>query len=88
MGDRGGRGEIGLGGEGRREIVSRDLSALTLRAWKYAINNTVELPPMDVYRAVAWIGWVGNLIVAEWLIRRGEMSRAKKISLHKREMRA
>jgi hypothetical protein len=64
------------------------LSALTLRAWKYAINNTVELPPMDVYRAVAWIGWVGNLIVAEWLIRRGEMSRAKKISLHKREMRA
>lgn len=64
------------------------LSALTLRAWKYAINNTVELPPMDVYRAVAWIGWVGNLIVAEWIIRRGEMNRAKKISLHKREMRA
>lgn len=44
------------------------LSAITLRAWKYAITNTVALPPMDVYRVVAWVGWVGNLIVAEWLI--------------------
>ena len=24
------------------------LSAITLRAWKYAITNTVELPPLDV----------------------------------------
>ncbi|MDZ4795792.1 MAG: DUF2306 domain-containing protein [Bacteroidota bacterium] len=46
------------------------LSALTLRAWKYAITNTVTLPPMDVYRVVAWLGWVGNLLVAEFLIRR------------------
>jgi len=44
------------------------LSAITLRAWKYAITNTVTLPPMDVYRVVAWVGWVGNLVVAEWLI--------------------
>ena len=55
------------------------LSALTLRAWKYAINNTVELPPMDVYRAVAWIGWVGNLIVAEWIIRRTKINRIERI---------
>jgi uncharacterized membrane protein len=32
------------------------LSALTLRAWKFAITNSFELPPMDVYRAVAWLG--------------------------------
>lgn len=44
------------------------LSAITLRAWKYAITNTVELPPMDVYRVVAWLGWGLNLIVAEWMI--------------------
>jgi uncharacterized membrane protein len=44
------------------------LSALTLRAWKYGITNTMTLPPMDVYRVVAWLGWVGNLAVAEWLI--------------------
>jgi hypothetical protein len=28
------------------------LSAPTLRAWKWSITNTVELPPMDVYRAL------------------------------------
>jgi uncharacterized membrane protein len=44
------------------------LSAITLRAWKYGITNTMTLPPMDVYRVVAWLGWVGNLIFAEWLI--------------------
>ena len=52
------------------------LSALTLRAWKYAITNSFELPPMDVYRAVAWLGWVPNLIFAEWLIRRKKVSKS------------
>ncbi|MBK8465671.1 MAG: DUF2306 domain-containing protein [Chloracidobacterium sp.] len=46
------------------------LSAVTLRAWKWSITNTIELPPMDVYRAVAWLGWVPNLIFAEIWIRR------------------
>ncbi len=46
------------------------LSALTLRAWKYGITNTMHLPPMDVYRVVAWLGWAGNLAVAEYLIYR------------------
>jgi uncharacterized membrane protein len=46
------------------------LSALTLRAWKWGITNSVELPPMDVYRVVAWLGWVPNLIAAELIIRR------------------
>lgn len=45
------------------------LSAITLRAWKYGITNTMVLPPMDVYRVVAWLGWVVNLIVAEYIIR-------------------
>lgn len=45
------------------------LSALTLRAWKYAITNIIDdPPPMDVYRTVAWLGWVGNLAVAEYII--------------------
>ncbi len=44
------------------------LSALTLRAWKYAINNTMHLPPMDVYRVVAWLGWGLNLVIAEYYL--------------------
>ena len=54
------------------------LSALTLRAWKYGITNSFELPPMDVYRSVAWLGWVPNLIVAEWLIRRRKRANPKR----------
>jgi len=46
------------------------LSAITLRAWKFGINNSFELPPMDVYRTVAWLGWTLNLVVAEFLIYR------------------
>ncbi len=58
------------------------LSALTLRAWKFSITNTVELPPMDVYRMVAWLGWVPNLLLAEWLIRRKtQKAKTKKIPL-------
>jgi hypothetical protein len=48
---------------------SLTLSAITLRAWKYVITNTMTLPPMDVYRVVAWLGWVGNLAVALWITR-------------------
>jgi len=54
------------------------LSAITLRAWKYGITNTMTLPPMDVYRVVAWLGWVGNLIVAEYIIRKN----GRKIKSH------
>lgn len=54
------------------------LSALTLRAWKWSINNTVDgLPPMDVYRVVAWLGWIPNLAIAELIIwrQRARLSR-------------
>lgn len=60
------------------------LSAITLRAWKYAITNSFELPPMDVYRSVAWLGWVPNILFAEFLVRRN--AAIKKISLKKREI--
>ncbi|MCB0634069.1 MAG: DUF2306 domain-containing protein [Saprospiraceae bacterium] len=45
------------------------LSAITLRAWKYIIVALFHPRPMDVYRIVAWLGWVLNLIIAEWIIR-------------------
>lgn len=53
------------------------LSAITLRAWKYAISNSVELPPMDIYRVVAWLGWVINIIIAEYIIRRSTFANKK-----------
>ncbi|MBR9923344.1 MAG: DUF2306 domain-containing protein [Bacteroidetes bacterium] len=44
------------------------LSAITLRVWKFGIVAVFEPRPMDVYRLVAWLGWVLNLIIAEWII--------------------
>ncbi|MFM9983608.1 MAG: DUF2306 domain-containing protein [Flavobacteriales bacterium] len=46
------------------------LSAITLRLWKWGIVKVFEPRPMDVYRVVAWMGWVLNALVAEYLIRR------------------
>lgn len=44
------------------------LSAVTLRAWKYILVFCLHPHPMDVYRIVAWLGWVPNLFIAELLI--------------------
>lgn len=44
------------------------LSAVSLRAWKWLLVALFAPAPMDVYRVVAWLGWVGNWIVAEWVI--------------------
>lgn len=44
------------------------LSAITLRAWKYILIETLHPRPMDVYRIVAWMGWVLNLLIAEFII--------------------
>ncbi len=44
------------------------LSAITLRAWKYVIVYFFHPASMAVYRIVAWLGWVLNLAVAEYLI--------------------
>jgi uncharacterized membrane protein len=50
------------------------LSALTLRAWSYFIkNHWIDLGfeairPMDIYRVVAWLGWVPNFLFALMLV--------------------
>lgn len=46
------------------------LSALTLRAWKFGIVWAIHPHPMDLYMVVAWLGWVPNLLLVEWRIRR------------------
>ncbi len=51
------------------------LSALTLRAWKFVIVMIMQPHPMDAYQVVAWLGWIPNLIIAEWLIRRNMTGR-------------
>jgi len=45
-------------------------SAITLRAWKIVLLNTFHPDPLTVYMLQAWIGFVPNLLFAEWLLRR------------------
>lgn len=44
------------------------VSAITLRAWKYILVYLFHPKPMDVYMIIAWLGWVLNLIIAEYII--------------------
>lgn len=46
------------------------LSAITLRAWKWILVFLFHPRPMDVYKVVAWLGWVLNIIIAEYIIYR------------------
>jgi len=45
------------------------LSAITLRTWKVILAACTNIPPMDRYRIIAWLGWTLNLFIAELLIR-------------------
>lgn len=44
------------------------LSAITLRLWKVILVYLFHPNPMDVYQIIAWLGWIPNLMLAEWLI--------------------
>jgi hypothetical protein len=61
------------------------LSAITLRAWKYVIVLAFEPRPMDVYRLVAWLGFVPNILLAEWLIRRSRRRRVVRLVVDRDE---
>ena len=44
------------------------LSAITLRMWKVIIVYLFHPNPMDVYQIIAWLGWIPNVILVEYLI--------------------
>ncbi|SDQ41368.1 Predicted membrane protein [Chryseobacterium soldanellicola] len=44
------------------------ISAITLRMWKVIIVYLFHPNPMDVYQIIAWMGWVPNIILIEYLI--------------------
>lgn len=44
------------------------VSALTLRMWKVIIVYLFHPNPMDVYQIIAWLGWVPNILIVEFII--------------------
>lgn len=43
-------------------------SAITLRSWKLILAGTLHPDPLTLYMIDAWMGFVPNLLLAEWLI--------------------
>jgi uncharacterized membrane protein len=44
-------------------------SAITLRSWKFILSRSTHIDPLHLYMIDAWMGFVPNLLVAEWFIR-------------------
>jgi uncharacterized membrane protein len=44
-------------------------SAITLRSWKFVLSRSLHIDPLHLYMIDAWMGFVPNLLVAEWWIR-------------------
>ncbi len=44
------------------------LSAITLRMWKVILIYLFHPDPMDVYQVIAWLGWIPNILIVEYLI--------------------
>ena len=44
------------------------LSAITLRIWKVVLVYFFEPAPMDVYIVISGLGWIPNLLIAEYII--------------------
>lgn len=45
-------------------------SAITLRTWKIILSSLFVIDPLTLYMIDAWMGFVPNLLFAEWLIRK------------------
>lgn len=49
------------------------LSAVTLRMWKVVIVYLFQPNPMDVYQIIAWLGWIPNFLLIEYLITKKQL---------------
>jgi uncharacterized membrane protein len=71
---------IALHNQMMRRSFALAFSAITLRLWKVILVYLFQPAPMDVYQIVAWLGWIPNLLLIEYWIRK-KYSR-EKIPVH------
>lgn len=48
-------------------------AAITLRVYIFFVSWSYDLSQPQAYATLAWLSWVPNLLVAEWLIRRDKL---------------
>jgi uncharacterized membrane protein len=73
-------GQIGRHREFMIRSYALTLSAITLRSWKLILSHSFQIAPIQLYMIEAWIGFVPNLLVAEWWIRNRRRSLPAKFS--------
>ncbi len=44
-------------------------SAITLRTWKIILSQSFDIEPSQLYIIYSWMGFVPNLLIAEWYVR-------------------
>ena len=59
-------------------------SAVTLRTWKLILVHSLTIDPTTLYMIDAWLGFVPNLLFAEWLLRGEKKGKVKKANRKKR----
>lgn len=64
------RGQIRKHKEYMIRSYALTLSAIGLRSWKIILSHTTALDLHTIYIMDAWLGFVPNLLFAEWLIRK------------------
>lgn len=70
------KGEITAHKQFMMRSYALTLSAVALRGWQYIISHSIVIDPATLYKIDAWLGFVPNLIFAEWLIRRKHADKA------------
>jgi hypothetical protein len=45
-------------------------SAITLRLWKVILVYLLQPSPMELYQIIAWLGWIPNLLLIEFYIKK------------------
>lgn len=63
------KGNIQLHREYMIRSYALTLSAVTLRAWKMVFLGFIDIDPLHLYMINAWMGFIPNLLFAEWLIK-------------------
>lgn len=49
-------------------------SAITLRTWKIVLSHVLVMDMAQLYIMDAWLGFIPNLLMAEWIIRSRKLS--------------
>jgi hypothetical protein len=53
-------------------------AAITLRVYIFFVSWSYDLHQPEAYATLAWLSWVPNLLVVEWVVRRENLSGSEK----------